>query len=255
MENKPDDARPAASPPPKSREALRMLYWGLGLLAVYLAIAYVAAPMVWRDKTRHHELLTGPRITQTVNGIPGDPVNVALLGTEADVIHAMIKAHWYPADAITLRSSVRIAVDSVFRRPDDDAPVSTLELFGRKQDLAFEQPVGDSPRQRHHVRFWHWDKLHEGREVWFGAATFDERVGLSHTTGQVTHHIGPDIDAERDRILSELKAGHLTVKEYYVDDFHPEQHGKNGGGDPWQTDGRLGVAVLVVNTNVPAAVP
>jgi hypothetical protein len=26
-------------------------------------------------------------------------------------------------------------------------------LFGRKEDLAFEQPVGDSPRQRHHVRF------------------------------------------------------------------------------------------------------
>jgi LssY C-terminus len=45
------------------------------------------------------------------------------------------------------------------------------------------------------VRFWRWDKLFDERPVWFGAATFDERVGLSYTTGQVTHHIGPDVDA------------------------------------------------------------
>ena len=63
------------------------------------------------------------------------------------------------ADPITLASSLRIVVDSIVRKPDDDAPVSSLFLFGRKQDLAFELPVGDSPRQRHHVRFWRWDKL------------------------------------------------------------------------------------------------
>ena len=92
-------------------------------------------------------------------------------------------------------TSLRIAADTVLRRPDDDAPVSNLFLFSRKQDLAFEQPVGDSPRQRHHVRFWRWDKLYEDRTAWIGAATFDQSVGLSHTTGQVTHHIAPDVDA------------------------------------------------------------
>ena len=33
-------------------------------------------------------------------------------------------------------------------RPDPTAPVSTLLLWGRKQDLAFEQEVGRSARQR-----------------------------------------------------------------------------------------------------------
>src|SRR5271168_2343313 len=47
--------------------------------------------------------------------------------------------------------SARIVADSVLRRPDDDAPVSNLFLFGRKQDLAFEQPVGGGPRRRHHL--------------------------------------------------------------------------------------------------------
>ena len=214
-------------------------------VAVYLLVAYVIAPMAWRRRIhRHPDLADGPRVTHTANGIPGDPVNLALAGSEADVAAAMLAAKWDPADPITLESSLKISADSVFRRPDPNAPVSTLELFGRKQDLAFELPVGNSPRQRHHVRFWKWDRLHDGREVWFGAATFDERVGLSHTTGQVTHHIGPDIDAERDRILSGLQGAGKTTEVSWDDGFHETLEGKNGGGDPWKTDGRLGVAML-----------
>jgi len=223
---------------------LRLLELAVAVILLYLAVAYVIMPLAWkRDVRRHPQLFDAPRITHTSDGIAGDPVNVALLGSEADVIHAMIAAKWDPADPLTFRSSVRIAVDSVFRRPDEDAPVSTLELFGRKQDLAFEQAVGDSPRQRHHVRFWHWDRLYDGREVWLGAITFDERVGLSHTTGQVTHHIGPDLDAERDRLIAELQQAGVTEKVFSLDGFQQLQ-GKNGGGDPWHTDGRLEAAVL-----------
>jgi hypothetical protein len=185
-------------------------------------------------------------------------VNLAIIGAESELVQTMTAAKWYPADPITLRTSIRIAVDSVLRHPDDKAPVSDLFLFGRKQDLAFEQPVGDSPRQRHHVRFWLWDRQEDGRTVWFGAATFDERVGLSHTSGQITHHIGPDVDAERDRIMREIEPAGWAQDVYYRDGFRKDLQGKNGGGDPWHTDGRLGVAVLKspapeprVGTNAP----
>jgi hypothetical protein len=215
-----------------------------GIILLYLLAAYILIPLAWKWHARRHpELFDAERVTHTPSGIPGDPVNVAFLGSEAELIHAMIAAKWDPADPLTFRSSVRIAVDSVFRKPDDNAPVSTLELFGRKQDFAFEQPVGDSPRQRHHVRFWHWDKLYDEKDVWFGAITFDERVGLSHTTGQVTHHIGPDLDAERDRLMGELQQAGVTEKVFWLDGFQ-KLAGKNGGGDPWHTDGRLEVAVL-----------
>ena len=97
-------------------------------------------------------------------------------------------------------------MDSVFKRPDPDAPVSNLYLFGRKEDLAFEQPVGDSPRHRHHVRFWQTDKADaDGRPVWVGSAVFDERVGLSRTTGQITHVTAADVDAERDYLFRALE--------------------------------------------------
>jgi hypothetical protein len=218
----------------------KITLWAVVILLLYLVVAYVHLPASWRLAIRRHpKLSVGPRITHTANGIPGDAVKLALVGSEADVVHAMTAAGWFPADAITFRSSVRIAVDSVFRRPDEDAPVSDLFLFGRKQDLAYEQPIGDNPRKRHHIRFWRWDRLHDGRPVGFGTATFDERVGFSHNTGQV------DVDAKRDRILRELQKARQTDDVHYMDHVHQDLQGRNGGGDPWHTDGRLGVAMLV----------
>jgi hypothetical protein len=238
---------------PSSRRS-RFLWVVGAIVAAYLLVAYVIAPRVWhRRMLRHPDLAGGPRVTHTPNGIPGDPVNLALVGKEADVVAAMVAAKWDPADPITLESSLKISADSVFRHPDPNAPVSTLELFGRKQDLAFELPVGNNPRQRHHVRFWKWNQLHDGREVWFGAATFDEKVGLSHTTGQVTHHIGPDVDAERELILSGIQGAGRTTEVSWDEGFHENLEGKNGGGDPWKTDGRLGVAMLAAHSDTAPA--
>jgi len=36
----------------------------------------------------------------TASDIPGDPLNIALVGTQEEVIRAMTKAQWDPADAL-----------------------------------------------------------------------------------------------------------------------------------------------------------
>src|SRR5260370_25295008 len=94
-----------------------------------------------------------PGVTYTVDGIPADPINVALIGTKAEVMKIMLAAKWYPADPLTLRSCLEIAEASVFKRPDPDAPLSSEYLFGRKEDLTFDHQVGANPRHRHHMHF------------------------------------------------------------------------------------------------------
>lgn len=230
----------------------RSLAWLAGILLTYLLVAYVIVPLGWRtDEKRHLHLSEVERITRTANDIPGDPINIALVGSKEDLILGMTRAGWVPADPITFDSSIRIAVDSVFRKPDPEAPVSALYLFGRKQDLAFEKPIGNSPRQRHHVRFWLWNQQEDGQPVWFGSATLDERVGLSHTTGQITHHIGPDVDAERDLIAQDLQKAGWVQKIDWKDHFLPQLEGRNGGGDLWKTDGRLEIVYLKPPTQKP----
>jgi hypothetical protein len=216
------------------------------LLLLYLLGAYLLAPLAWEWYARRHPWFdSDPRVTQTRDGHPGDPLNIALIGREGDVRSALRAAGWQAAAALGLRSDVEIAADTLLSRPDVTAPVSDLYLYGRKEDLAFEKPVGDNPRRRHHVRFWRSGRsAMDGRPIWIGAASFDARVGLSHTTGQVTHHILPDVDAERDYLFETLKDSGAVADVYAVEGFHSVRSGRNGGGDVWQTDGRLLVGTI-----------
>jgi hypothetical protein len=203
-------------------------------------------PMFWRGYYRRHPALEDqPRLTHTKNGNPGDPLNVALVGSKKQVMKIMVAAKWYPADPLTLKSCLEIAYATVLKRPYDAAPVSNLYLFGRKEDLAFECPVGNDPRKRHHVRFWETTELGgDGQPVWIGAAIYDEHVGFSETTGQITHVTGADIDQERSKLFDDLQNTGDLEETYFIDGFHTELKGRNGGGDPWHTDGNLYTGVI-----------
>ena len=229
------------------RSSVRRIAIGLTtLLLAYLVVAYLVMPLVWTWYVRDHPTLDAiPHITSTADGLPGDPLNVALIGTETALKKILLAAKWDRADPLTLRSSLEIAEAAVLERPYVDAPVSNLYLWGRKEDLAFEQPVGDNPRQRHHVRFWRADQVdRDGRPVWVGAAIYDTRVGFSDTTGQITHHTAADIDAERDKLFRDLKQTGDLSEVYTIQGFHKILQGRNGGGDPWHTDGGLAVGVI-----------
>lgn len=204
-----------------------------------------AAPQPTATIDGHPALERAPRHTTTARGHRGDAVNVAFIGTEDELHRMLAAAGWYAADPITLETSVRIAADVVLRKPYAHAPVSDLFLWGRKQDAAFEQPVGDSPKQRHHVRFWRSEQLDpNGKPLWLGAATYDERVEISRTTLGVTHKISPDIDKERNKIVNDaIRAGALDGY-YWVDDYHHHPEGRNGGGDRYFTDRRLAIGVI-----------
>lgn len=221
------------------------------VLLAYGVTAYIVMPQYWTHYAHKHPRLDDvPDITHTKSGMPGDPLNVALIGSKAEVMTAMIAAKWYPADPLTLRSCLEIAEASVLKRPYAEAPVSNLYLWDRREDLAFEQPVGDDPRQRHHVRFWRASKTDpDGRPVWVGSAVYDQHVGLSRTTGQITHVTASDVDAERDYLFRDLEKTGDLAETYEIDDFHTTRSGKNGGGDPWTTDGAMRVGIIGLPTS------
>ena len=212
---------------------------------IYGAIAYLILPAAWTHHEHQPGLANKPMVTHTKQGIPGDPLNVGLVGDRPDVIRAMHEAGWYPADPITMKSSIEIIGSVLLDRPYKDAPVSPLYYEGRVEDLAFEKPDGRSADRRHHVRFWQvLDRGREGRPVWLGSVTFDRGVGLSHYTGQVTHHISPDIDKERDGLIDDLKAAHVVEAIYQATGIGPTLLGRNGEGDPYWTDGEVWIARL-----------
>ncbi|MEZ2131906.1 MULTISPECIES: LssY C-terminal domain-containing protein [unclassified Sinorhizobium] len=230
----------------RHRTNIRIAVNGLiALLVTYLLVAYFIAPEIWIFRDARRVAGFGNMVTTTEQDIPGDPINVGLVGSKEEVVRAFAAAGWDPADKITLKSSVEIGLSVVLDRPDLDAPVSPLLFERRKQDLAFEKPVGESADRRNHVRFWLTPKTGtDGRPLWLGSASFDRGVGLSHDTGQITHHIGPDIDAERDLVIGDLQTAGQLSSSYEIPGIGATDRGRNGGGDPYFTDGKALVGVL-----------
>ena len=181
--------------------------------------------------------------TRTDTGLVGDPVNLGVTGTARQIHRAMTDAGWVLAEPVTLRSSVHMVYAALLRRSYPSAPVSPLMLFGRPHCLAYQKQVGGSPGKRHHVRFWRCPdgfRLAGGRHVdWMAGASFDRASGLSLYTLQVTHHIAPDVDAERDLVESTLLEAHPEIRPGRLENFATSFSSRNGGGDPVHTDGDL----------------
>src|SRR5437773_1893853 len=112
------DEAPFSEPTLLPSRRRRWLYCFLGAAAIYFAIAYLVVPgMTSRYYRRHPSLDDNPRITQTGDHHPGDPLNVALIGTKKQINAIMHAARWEPAAALGIKSDIKIAEDTVLSRP------------------------------------------------------------------------------------------------------------------------------------------
>ncbi len=238
------------------------LPWILALGVTYGFAAYVILPRAVRMglKILQHKRI--PRFTVTGDGLPGDPVNLALIGTLKQLRSTFAVAGWVEADRLGLVSSWRMVRAFVFNSPYPAAPFSTLYLFGRCQDIGFQKSIDNSPRKRHHVRFWALSLAHaedtvgtsefwiatdrppdDTRVLWVGTGTRDTGFSLTRLTFQVTHATDADTNAERDYIVSELAK---TSQIGDVTSYQSGQHLAVGRFQHYVTDGNVSVANLLI---------
>ncbi len=227
----------------------------VALLSLLIIVGSVSARLWWAGRAGRRASVSPAEIIPPTNfardGSPSDPLNVRVIGTADQLSAAFVSAGWYRADELSFITSLRISFDALLARKYSSAPVSDLYLFGRKQDIAFEKP-GRSVRQRDHVRFWR-AKLpaSDGRPVWIGGATRDDKVELSRTNHLPTHGIAPDVDDERTLIADDLIATGWVVAERSVPDFPGPTQTKNATGDPHHTDGQAILLTLARTQPVP----
>lgn len=239
----------------------RWLPWLLAITITYGVAAYVILPRAVRIGLYILQRRRVPSFTVTGDGLPGDPVNLALIGTIAQLRLAYAAIGWSEADRLSLATSWRMVHAFVLNRPYPNAPFSTLFLFGRGQDVGFQKAIDNSPRKRHHVRFWGlpleratealdtpslWIKASRPNErervLWVGAATKDTGLSLTSLTFQITHATDADTNAERDFIISQLQSCRA------IEDLHFHEPGERltiGRVNRYITDGEVSIATLV----------
>jgi hypothetical protein len=190
-----------------------------------------------------------PVRTVTQSGVPGDPVNVGLEGSRAEILAAFKTIGWVPADKLSVRNDLRMADAALQHRPYPTAPVSRLYLFKRVEDFAVEREIGSTIARRDHARFWDTGRTDPVThlELWIGDAARDVGVKVlfrHHLPVGTTHRIDAHIDAERDLIVSTMQHAGLLTFVLTEPGIGATQDGRNGGGDRFSTDGKVAVLVL-----------
>jgi hypothetical protein len=240
----------------------RWLNWLVAVAVTYGIAAYIILPRALRVGLKILHRGRVPSYTITADGLPGDPVNLILVGTREQLRAAYATAGWTEADPLGLASSWRMVRAFVFDKPYPTAPFSTLYLYGRGQDIGFQKAIDNSPRRRHHVRFWalsvaraenelgteaFWRNTDrppdEDRALWVGAGTQDTGLSLTRLTFQITHATDSDTNFERDNIIADLKR-HRVIGD--VTSYKSGDDLKIGRVNHYRTDGELAVATLTV---------
>ena len=168
-------ARGDATKPVSRRRRLlvRTLKVVVALVVAWLLLAYLILPALWRHYEHQPALENAPKTTRTAQGIPGDPLNVGLIGTEQEVVRAMLGSGWDAADPVTLKSSIGIA-RSVLRdqalhrcagqplvRVRAQARPRLREARGRERQPSSPRPV----LEVHRVRAWRDAPVDRGGDV------------------------------------------------------------------------------------------
>lgn len=239
------------------------------IFVTYILGAYVLVPALLRFYRILRPANHLPLYSVTADGFASDPLNIGIIGTRRELIKAMEATGWYVVDPRTPRNIVRAVLSTVYEWSYPNAPVNHQYLFGRKQDIAFEIPIGKSPRLRHHVRFWattynqkaplsshsiHWHNRQAhvlgDNLLWVGAASRDVGVTFTRHNLQFNHMIDPDTDQERELILAGLRKKKLVAKAQVVKLGKPYRLVNSALRGYLHTDGKMAVVRLKIKATL-----
>ena len=168
----------------------------------------------------------------------GDPLNIVLIGEPQDIYYAVIRANWDETETVTAASGWKTAASFFTGGAYRYSPVSSLYLFGRRQDVALQR-IRENIHERNHFRLWLAPMTFKGKTVWIGQISRD--IGVRFTKKTITtHKIDPDVDETREFLVENLAYNQVLEKFAYVGGVGEtpiDQPRSNLTGDPWFTDG------------------
>lgn len=240
----------------------RRLPVAVAVLVTYIIGAYVLVPALIRGYRIVRPPKHLPLYCVTPDGFASDPLNIGIIGTRRGLIQAMESSGWHMADPHRTKFLMKHALSILSGVAYANAPVSSLFLFGRRQDIAFQIPL-EGLASRHHVRFWattyedrgrfnvrsiHWhnrkDELRGENLLWVGAASLDSGIAVIRHNLQVTHMIDPDTDQERELIVSNLEANDLVERSRSIKLDKPYRLVNRAWRGHLNSDGKMTVVSL-----------
>jgi len=184
-----------------------------------------------------------PERTFTPKGRNADIVNLAFIGSQAQLQKAFDAAGWKTGDAMCRRTAFHeihafLVVDNYAH-----GPISKQLLNGRAADSTWEKGL-DSLAKRHHLRIWSTDDRVQGQPVWLSAAIRETGASLSLQKMQFIHHVDSDIDNERAMVVRDLTLAGCVDTVHLARRPGMPHSVENATGDELRTDAAIAVVQL-----------
>jgi len=146
----------------------------------------------------------------------GDPVNLILVGEPEDIVPALVRRNWHATEVLWSKAIMR-SIKSYFTGARYRyAPISSLYLYGRRQDIAW-QKARSNILQRNHMRFWLSPIRYRGTKVFIGQISRDIGVKFTFKSPTITTHvIDPDIDEARRAFVEDMVYSQAVARIGYV---------------------------------------
>jgi hypothetical protein len=191
-------------------------------------------PQAVRDRIEDlHPFLDKPKGKPVV-----DLLNIAFLGSRADLDAAFSSAGWLPAEPLTRATFAKAYKAYTTMSGYGSAPVSLLQWRGRAPSVVYQKSF-NTLSQRHHVRVYPAGDV-DGRKLWLGAATHDVGIGFDPASLSFTHRVDFRIDREREKVATDLLFPSCAEQLGYV----PRPRLANLSAPAAITDGRILVLSL-----------
>jgi hypothetical protein len=200
--------------------------------------AFAADDFEWQEFSR-----TIPDRTTTPQGSNADLINLVFVGSREQIVDAFHDAGWVNSDVFTRKSFMRNFYAFLNNSGYAQAPMRPFLLNGDPSDMNWQKSLNSYAR-RDHLRMWEWSESPNSRTVWLSSSTHDTGAALSIKHHQFVHHISPDIDDERSKVIRDLTAAGCVQSVHMIARPGVPTMTQNANGDPVRTDGSLAVVEL-----------
>jgi hypothetical protein len=184
-----------------------------------------------------------PRRSTTSKAVNADVVNIAFVGSEAQVNSAFLAAGWHHADPLSKHSVAHNFYALLNNSGYTQEPMMSFMLNGKPEDMKWQKSLNSYGR-RDHLRIWQYTPEGATEPVWLSSSTHDTGAVLSVKYKGFVHHISPDIDNERSTVIRDLNFAGCVKSVTYVARPGIATITQNATGDTVRTDGSIAVVEL-----------
>jgi hypothetical protein len=184
-----------------------------------------------------------PQRSTTTQYVDADLFNLVFLGSREQVQAAFREAGWHNSDPVSKHSFEHNLYALLNNSGYALQPMKTFLLEGKPEDMNWQKGLNSYGR-RDHLRIWQWSGEENSDTVWLSSSTHDTSAILSVKYRGFVHHISPNIDDERSKVIRDLNFAGCVSSVSYVARPGISTITQNATGDAVRTDGSIAVVQL-----------